>query len=127
VKAQRDFTERNSLKEEQKNIENKLYVDKILGEYREKLNEQIKKLKDLREEHRRASDTYNRVFQEWDDLKVKTKTKNLLKEITENLEGEVGSLRENHFNDNNQKLTNNKKKLEEADAFFRYKLLITKS
>ncbi len=49
MKAQRDFVEKNSLKEEQKNIENKLYVDKVLGEYREKLNEQIKKLKDLRE------------------------------------------------------------------------------
>ncbi len=69
------------MKEEQKNIENKIYVDKVLQEYREKLNEQIKKLKDLREEHRRTSDNYNRVFQEWDDLKSKTKTKNLLKEI----------------------------------------------
>ena len=29
--------EKSSLKEEQKNIENKLYVDKILGEVRDKL------------------------------------------------------------------------------------------
>jgi hypothetical protein len=85
VKAQRDFVEKNSLKEEQKNIENKFYVDKVLGEYREKLNDQIKKLKDLREEHRRTSDNYHRVFQEWDDLKIKTKTKVLLKEIAENM------------------------------------------
>lgn len=45
VKAQRDFVERNSLKEEQKNIENKLYVDKGLAEGRDKLNDQLKKLK----------------------------------------------------------------------------------
>lgn len=31
VKAQRDFTEKSSLKEEQKNIEHKIYVDKVLG------------------------------------------------------------------------------------------------
>lgn len=31
VKAQRDAVEKNSLKEEQKNIENKLYVDKTLN------------------------------------------------------------------------------------------------
>lgn len=31
VKAQRDAVERSSLKEEQKNIENKLYVDKSLN------------------------------------------------------------------------------------------------
>jgi hypothetical protein len=119
VKAQRDFVEKNSLKEEQKNIENKLYVDKVLGEYREKLNDQIKKLKDLRDEHRRTSDNYNRVFQEWDDLKVKTRTKILLKEIAENLEGEVGSLREKHLTSNSDKLANNRKKIETADAEFR--------
>jgi hypothetical protein len=49
VKAQRDYAEKNSLKEEQKNIENKIYVDKVLADYREKLGDQIKKLKDLRE------------------------------------------------------------------------------
>lgn len=97
VKAQRDFVERNSLKEEQKNIEHKIYVDKVMGEYREKLNEQIKKLKDLREEHRRTNDTYNRVFQEWEELKVKTKTKGLLKDISEKMEGEVTVLKERHF------------------------------
>ena len=32
-----------------KNIENKIYVDKVLADYREKLGDQIKKLKDLRE------------------------------------------------------------------------------
>lgn len=119
VKAQRDFVERNSLKEEQKNIEHKIYVDKVLGEYRDKLNEQIKKLKDLREEHRRTNDTYIRVFQEWEELKVKTKTKGLLKDISEKMEGEVSTLKERHFEINNMKLIANQKKLEEADGLFR--------
>ena len=107
------------MKEEQKNIENKIYVDKVLGEYRDKLNEQIKKLKDLREEHRRTNDTYNRVSQEWEELKVKTKTKGLLKDISEKMEGEVSVLKERHFEQNNMKLIANQKKLEEADGLFR--------
>jgi hypothetical protein len=37
------------------------------------------------------------VLQEWEDMKVKTKTKVLLKEISDNLEGEVGSLKEKHL------------------------------
>lgn len=45
VKAQRDLVEKLSLKEEQKNIEHKIRVDRILGEVREKMNEQLKKLK----------------------------------------------------------------------------------
>ena len=34
VKAQRDLAEKLSLKEEQKNIEHKIYVDKVLGDSR---------------------------------------------------------------------------------------------
>lgn len=119
VKAQRDFVEKNSLKQEQKNIENKIYVDKVLGQYREKLNDQIKKLKDLREQHRRNTDNYNAVFREWDELKVKTKTKGLMKEITDNMEGEVATLKEKHLTNNTERLTHNKKKIQAADAEFR--------
>jgi|JI9StandDraft_1071089.scaffolds.fasta_scaffold945896_2 uncharacterized protein (DUF488 family) len=50
------------------------------------MNEQLKKLKELREENRRTTDNYNRVFQEWEDLTVKNNTKILMKEINENLE-----------------------------------------
>lgn len=45
VKAQRDLAEKQSLKEEEKNIEHKMAVDKVLNENREKMNEQLKKLK----------------------------------------------------------------------------------
>ncbi len=45
VKAQRDLAEKQSLKEEEKNIEHKMTVDKVLNENREKMNEQLKKLK----------------------------------------------------------------------------------
>ena len=48
VKSQRDLAEKMSLKEEQKNIEHKLHVDKILNDHREKMNEQLKRLKELR-------------------------------------------------------------------------------
>ncbi len=50
------------------------------------MNEQLKKLKELREENRRTTDNHNRVFQEWEDLTVKNNTKILMKEINENLE-----------------------------------------
>ena len=52
-------------------------------------------------------------------MKVKNKTKVLLKEITDNLEGEVGNLKEKHFNANLEKLAANKKKIENADQEFR--------
>lgn len=42
-----------------------------------------------------------------------------MKEITENMESEVSSLREKHFNSNNEKLIGNKKKIETADTEFR--------
>lgn len=42
-----------------------------------------------------------------------------MKQITEKLEGEVATLKKSHFNNNTQKFTANKKKLEEADALFR--------
>ena len=45
------------------------------------MNEQLKRLKELREDHRRNSDNYNRVQHEWEDLTMKTKTKNLMKGI----------------------------------------------
>ena len=52
-------------------------------------------------------------------MKVKNKTKVLLKEITDNLEGEVGNLKEKNFNANLEKLAANKKKIENADQEFR--------
>ena len=52
-------------------------------------------------------------------MKLKNKTKVLLKEITDNLEGEVGDLKEKHFNTNFEKLAANKKKIEKADQEFR--------
>jgi len=57
----------------------------------------LKKLKELREEHRRTGDVHNRIQQDWDELKIKTRTKTLFKEIVDNLEGEVATLREKHF------------------------------
>ena len=73
----------------------------------------------MREQQRRTSDNYSRVTQEWEDMKVKNKTKVLLKEITDNLEGEVGNLKEKNFNANLEKLAANKKKIENADQEFR--------
>jgi len=49
------------------------------------MNEQFKRLKELREDHRIISDNYNRVLQEWEDLTGKNKTKNLIKSIVDNL------------------------------------------
>lgn len=119
VKAQRDLVEKVSLKEEQKNIEHKIKVDKTLGEVREKMNEQLKKLKELREDHRRTTDNYNRVHQQWEDLTTKTKTKALLKKITENLQLEVSTQRESHATETEKRLNANKARLEEADKLFR--------
>ena len=119
VKAQRDLAEKLSLKEEQKNIEHKIYVDKVLGDLREKMNEHLKKLKELREDHRRTTDNYNRVFHQWQDLTTKNKTKHLMKSITDNLEGETGSLREGHAKKTQECLKANQAKLEEADRLFR--------
>ena len=45
VKAQRDFVEKHSLKEEQDNIEHKIHVDKVMNDYRERLSDQLRKLK----------------------------------------------------------------------------------
>jgi len=52
---------KNSLKEEEYNITHKLYVDNILGEYRDNMSDQLKKLKELREEHRITSDTHTKL------------------------------------------------------------------
>lgn len=51
------------------------------------------------------------MFREWDELKVKTKTKALMKEITDNMEGEVATLKEKHLTNNTERLTHNKKKI----------------
>lgn len=48
VKAQKDYLERLNLKEEQKNIENKIYVEKQLTEGIEKLKANQAKLQELR-------------------------------------------------------------------------------
>lgn len=50
----------------------------------------------MREDHRITSDTFNRLKNEWEDLKTKTATKNLFKEINDNLEEETINLRQKH-------------------------------
>ena len=119
VKSQRDLAEKLSLKEEQQNIEHKIYVDKVLGDNREKMNDQLKRLKELREDNRRNTDNFNRVHHEWEDLTTKARTKNLLKKIGDNLEGESSSLREGHAKTTETKLKTYQDKLDEAYRLFR--------
>lgn len=42
-----------------------------------------------------------------------------MKEITDNMEGEVATLKEKHLTNNTERLTHNKKKIQAADAEFR--------
>jgi len=49
VKAQRDHVERNSLKEEEKNIKHKMYVDKELLENNDALKQNEKRLQEIRQ------------------------------------------------------------------------------
>ena len=107
------------MKEEQKNIENKLYVEKNLGEGVDKLRDHQKKLQELREEANKTNGVYQNLKAEWDDLSTKDKTKHLLKTINENLEGEATTLKEKHYECNKGAYETNKKKLEDADALFR--------
>ena len=51
------------------------------------MSEQLKRLKELREDHKNNSDNYNKVLNDWRDLTSKTKTKVLMKKISDNLEG----------------------------------------
>lgn len=90
-----------------------------MTDYREKLNDQLRKLKELREEHRRTSDTHAGTKGSWEDIKTKTATKNLFKEINDNLEGETEGLRQKHFTAADTKLTNNKNQIDEAYKQYR--------
>ena len=81
VKAQKDYLERLNLKEEQKNIENKMYVEKQLSEGIEKLRTNQSRLQELRIDASKTSDVHSKLKFEAEDLRIKDKTKNLLKGI----------------------------------------------
>ena len=81
VKAQKDYLERLNLKEEQKNIENKMYVEKQLSEGIEKLRTNQSRLQELRIDASKTSDVHSKLKFEAEDLRIKDKTKSLLKGI----------------------------------------------
>lgn len=97
VKAQKDYLDRLNLKEEQKNIENKMYVEKQLNEGIEKLRDNQGRLQELRSDASRTSDTYSKLKSSWEDLSIRDKSKNLLKDIDGNLEEEASKLSSKHF------------------------------
>ena len=81
VKAQKDYLERLNLKEEQKNIENKMYVEKQLSEGIEKLRTNQSRLQELRIDASKTSDVHSKLKFEAEDLRIKDKTKSLLEGI----------------------------------------------
>lgn len=97
VKAQKDYLDRLNLKEEQKNIENKMYVEKQLNEGIEKLRDNQGRLQELRSDASRTSETYSKLKSSWEDLSIRDKSKNLLKDIDGNLEEEASKLSSKHF------------------------------
>ena len=119
VKAQRDYLDKLCLKEEQKNLEHKMYVDKELTEGIEKLRTGQKKLQELREENDRLSSLQTGLKQNWEKVTTEEKTKDLLKSIQKNLEDESHGIKDKHLQANLQVLQDNRAKLGEADKIYR--------
>ena len=112
VKAQKDYLERLNLKEEQKNIENKMYVEKQLNDGIQKLRSNQSRLQQLRVDAAKTTDVHAKLKTEFEDLNIKDKTKHLLKGIDENLSTEGSKLNAQHFEVNETKYLSNKGKLE---------------
>ncbi len=67
----------------------------------EKLNDVKRRLQGAKDDHHRLKGEHDRVHSEWEELMAKKRTKDLMKNIDSNLDGEVDTLNQNHFNQNN--------------------------
>lgn len=65
VKAQRDHVERNSLREEEKNIKHKMYVDKELLENNDALKQNEKRLQEIRQQNNRMKLNHDQISKDW--------------------------------------------------------------
>ena len=88
VKAQRDHVERNSLKEEEKNIKHKMYVDKELLENNDALKQNEKRLQEIRQQNNRMKLNHDQISKDWQELTTKETTKKLFRDINNDLQNE---------------------------------------